>query len=177
MRPQAVIPERELLELVELCTSTPDGAIVEIGVYKGGSAYRLNEVARGRKLHLFDTFKGIPFVGSQDLIPLGAFSDTSKEAVQAALPEATIYEGLFPDTLPDDLVNLAFVHVDCDQQATCREAIERLWPRMVPGGIMAFDDYPFPGITYEVNKAFGALLKFTEAKMAYAVKGSDDPHD
>lgn len=168
-RPEAQIPDQNLRELYELCLSTPAGAIVEFGVYRGGSAWVLHQAAGARELHLFDTFTGLPFADAGE-IPVGTFRDTSAEDVQAAIPSAIIHKGIFPGTLPADLQNLAFIHVDCDQRRSCEAAIELLWPRAVKGAIIAFDDYPFVGIKETVDKAFGSGLKFTANNIPYAVK-------
>lgn len=168
-RPEALIPEQNLRELFELCASTPDGAIVELGVYRGGSAWVLAQAARGRALHLFDTFTGLPYADAGE-IPAGTFKDTSAEDVQSAIPEAKIHKGVFPDTLPADLGPIAFIHVDCDQRRACKAAIECFWPLAVKGAIIAFDDYPFAGIKAEVDQAFGHQLKFTANNIPYAIK-------
>ena len=48
--------------------------------------------------------------------------------------------GLFEDTLyPAGPVALA--HIDCDWYDSVRVCIERIVPRLAPGGIMIFDDY------------------------------------
>lgn len=169
MKPESQLPEVNLEELSDLCASTPDGCIVEVGVYKGGSAWALQQVARGRTLHLFDTFTGIPEKSEGDNLSIGQFNDANVDLVREALPEAKIHVGVFPATLSDDIQDIAFVHVDCDQQATCRSAIALLWPRIVPGGVMAFDDYPFEGIKKAIHDAFG-VVSFTESKIPYVIK-------
>lgn len=172
MKVHSEIPEGNLKELGELCQRTPpDGLIVEIGVYKGGSAYALSKVAGVRPLHLYDTFTGIPEQSLQDIIQIGQFADANLEAVKAALPDAYFHVGFFPDTLTDDVKNISFVHVDCDQYVTCKAAIELLWPRMNRGAIMAFDDYPFPGIKRAIHDAFGEYqLEFTFSRIPYVRK-------
>src|SRR5258707_10687415 len=57
-----------------------DGSFAEIGVYRGGTAKLLAHVAdaRSRKLHLFDTFAGMPETDvDRDLLGAGEFHDTS----------------------------------------------------------------------------------------------------
>ena len=52
-----------LLELAATAKTTPAGCFVEVGVWKGGSASYLTEVAeqQNREIFLYDTFTGIPF--------------------------------------------------------------------------------------------------------------------
>lgn len=169
MIPKSQLPDINLRELKELCELAPDGLILEIGVYKGGSAYALNEVAKGRTLHLFDTFTGIPEKSPVDQIHVGAFNDAVLSEVLPLFPDAVFHVGKFPDTLTDDVTGIAFVHVDCDQYLTCKLAIETLWPRMIEGGVMAFDDYPFEGIKKAIHEKF-IVTNFTKCQIPYVIK-------
>lgn len=136
----------------------PYGCFVEVGVYKGGMAWHLAEIARERgvALHLFDTFTGIPFADPGDNNPRGAFNDTSLAAVQEAIPDAEFHVGVFPDTLPADLGKIAFIHCDCDQYRSVRAVIDYLWPLVVPGGIMVVDDLDTDGGKRAMGETFGA---------------------
>ena len=59
--PSLLSPE-QLEDLAQLARSAPAGAFVEVGVYRGGSARVLCDIAQeqGRTLYLFDTFAGHP---------------------------------------------------------------------------------------------------------------------
>jgi len=53
-------------------------------------------------------------------------------------------KGLFQDTFPRSLGmwgKLSFVFVDCDLEESMLYCARTLWPLLVPGGVMAFDDY------------------------------------
>ena len=125
-------------DLAYYASRTPPGAIVEIGVYRGGSAYCLSQL--GRQMFLYDTFEGLPYQGPQDGNPTGRFADTSAEAVQALIPGATIVKGLFPDSLIP-MPPIAFFHCDVDQYQSTRAVLETIPPLMVPGGIILIDDF------------------------------------
>lgn len=143
--PVSLIRHDVLCELGELAKFCPAGDFVEVGVYKGGSATMLAQVAREqkRRLFLFDTFTGIPVRNEAkgDSHRVGDFSDTSVDAVRAAIPDAIIVQGIFPCTLTDDVGPIALAHIDCDQYDSVRSCCIRLGPRMVAGGVMVFDDY------------------------------------
>lgn len=143
-KPYSMLAEGHLHNLEEIARETPPGhAMAEVGVYKGGSAWHLARVAdeRAVPLHLFDTFTGIPIAEPDDSNKVGDFADTFEHDVRAALPHAQFHVGLFPDTLPPSgMETLAFVHCDCDQYYSVRSVIDLLWHRIVPGGVMAFDD-------------------------------------
>jgi O-methyltransferase len=140
--PVSLIDPDRVKFTAELASQTPPGAFVEVGVYKGGSAYVLASVAReqGRELHLFDTFNGIPFSGPGDGHKVGDFGDASLEAVKAAIPDAVFHVGAFPYTMPIEFPPVSFVHCDCDQVESVRAVIDIFWHRLPVGGIIVFDD-------------------------------------
>ncbi|MGI8595392.1 MAG: class I SAM-dependent methyltransferase [Solirubrobacteraceae bacterium] len=105
---------------------------------------------RGVRSWLFDTFSGIPFSnltkGEESKSLGGKLTDTSAEYVDGLLSRWSgryrICEGDLFDTLPStETGSLAFVHVDLNASAPTRLALEYAHPRMVPGGVMLFDDY------------------------------------
>lgn len=148
MRLPSIIHHYQLEQLVKLAESAPPGHFVEVGVYMGGSASLLYEVAQrqGRELHLFDTFTGTPVsIEGLDkhLVDKEFAAETTPDLIRAFLPDAHLHIGVYPETHPAELAGVAFVHCDCDQYQSYRAVIDNLWPLMVPGGIMIFDDYPY----------------------------------
>lgn len=141
--PTSLIPPEIIQWWCDLASKCPDGAFAEVGVYKGGSAWHLAKVAReqGRKLYLYDTFEGTPVAAKGDEHDMGDFYDCPVDAVQEAIPDAVIVKGIFPDTFIDD--QIAFAHIDCDQYWSVYQSCKTIWPRVVHGGIMVFDDPPF----------------------------------
>lgn len=171
----SLLNDDSLRYMAELASACPPGAFVEVGVYQGGSAAVLADVAeqQGRSLYLYDTFTGIPMYepANGDSHRVGDFSDTSLEAVRALVPKAVILPGLFPDTLVD-MGPIAFAHIDADQYRSVKDSIASLWPQIVPGGAMLFDDYKcLDGATRAVDEAFGYDLPVTKNGKAYAIKG------
>jgi O-methyltransferase len=141
-----------------VASQTPHGCFVEVGVWKGGSAYVLGMVAeeQGRNLYLYDTFEGMPYADPWDVHKVGDFSDTSLEAVAALIPHAIITKGVFPESAHPDMRKVAFAHIDCDQYRAIKESVEYLRPLMVEGGLMWFDDYgAIPASTRAVDEIFG----------------------
>ncbi len=142
-----------LEKLVEFYNQTRhlSGDIAEVGVYKGGTAYLLCEraLAHNDHVYLFDTFKGMPKVSDKDLHHKGDFADTSVNAVIRLLGSFrnyAIYMGKFPqDTgYTVEQFNFKLVHLDCDIYESVKDSLELFWPKMVPGGIIVFDDYNEP---------------------------------
>jgi hypothetical protein len=158
---KSVIGDDVLDELSQMAARSPKaGAIVEVGVYQGGSALRLYQVAReqNRQLYLYDTFEGIPYKDDIDPHYVGDFGDCSYHAIRCAFPEASVVKGIFPHSagLPYEPTwpnRVAFAHLDCDQYRSVKESIQFLRPLMLPGGIMWFDDYgALPGATAAVEE-------------------------
>jgi ADP-heptose:LPS heptosyltransferase len=144
-----------VLELVKLAASQSDGEVIEMGVYRGGSAaaigWMLRRAGLERTVHLFDTFGGMPATGELDTHEEFDFSDTSATAVAESLNRVVsgfpfrFHPGFFSDTLREVREqHFCFAHIDADLYHSVREACEFAYPRMDAGGIMLFDDYAAP---------------------------------
>lgn len=138
--PSCVGPD-VLEAMTNLAITTPKGCFVEVGVYKGGSAWHLAKVARAqcRVLYLYDTFEGIPYRLPEDPHQVGDFKDTSAKLVQAAIPNAVIVKGIFPSSAIE-MPPVAFAHLDCDQYQSYHDSLNYLRTRMAHGGVIWLDD-------------------------------------
>jgi hypothetical protein len=157
--PNSLIARWALKEMLETASQAPNGAIVEIGVYQGGSACELAKL--GRPLYLYDTFEGLPFAGPLDGNPKGKFSDTSAEAVQKLIPQAHVIKGIFPQSLIP-MPPVAFVHADADQYESTKAICQFMPPLMVDGGVIWFDDYGVlncQGCTKAVDEHFDEIIR------------------
>jgi hypothetical protein len=172
--PPTLLGADTLATLLRLAKSAPKGDFVEVGVYKGGTAWHLSRLAktRGCRLHLFDTFEGIPERDVEDDVHgIGDFADVSLDAVRTAVPDAEYHAGVFPATMPESFGPVAFVHVDCDQYRCAAAVIERFMPLLVEGGTMLFDDYDATaGVRKAVDDALGGRIELTAQGKAYFVK-------
>jgi O-methyltransferase len=143
------------------------GEVWECGVYRGGTARLLAETMAEAMLappplRLFDTFAGMPAVDAvADRHMAGDFADTSESGVAAFVGHAafvTTHAGRIPETLAGhEHARLAFVHVDVDIKHSVHDCCAFAWPRLVPGGVMVFDDYGFascPGAREAVDAFF-----------------------
>lgn len=172
----SIIASAQLDAMCALASECPQGAFAEIGVYRGGSAARLYEIAlrQGRELHLFDTFAGTPFYTEgldRHKIDDEFADDRAADRIRNLLPAARLYVGTYPDTHPQGLSALAFVHCDCDQYLSYRAVIERMWPIVVVGGMLLFDDYPYlEGARRAVEEVFDATVLKRCGQRFYVVK-------
>lgn len=127
-------------------TAGLDGAMAELGTFRGGSALLLARESAGRVLHVFDAL-GIP----EDDVhrrghKAGEFAATEDE-IRARLAgyDVAFHFGLFPTTTAglDDL-RFSLVHLDADTLQSTRAALEWFGPRMLPGGQLVLDDLDWP---------------------------------
>lgn len=145
------------------------GAIVECGVWRGGSviamAMTLLEAGiRDRDLFLFDTFAGMTEPGDEDRTGdgtravdilratprgTGPWAEASIDEVRANV-EATGYprprlhfvKGRVEETLPAAAPEeIALLRLDTDWYESTRHSLEHLFPRLVRRGVLIVDDY------------------------------------
>ena len=141
-----------------------EGDFAEVGVYKGGSARLLGRTlaGTGKKLHLFDTFGGMPETDARhDKHRAGDFADTSVQGVKRALhgiDGLEFHPGFFPQTAAGlESERFAFAHIDVDIYKSIADACEFFYPRLTHGGMLLFDDYgspSCPGVKTAVDAFF-----------------------
>jgi hypothetical protein len=64
-------------------------------------------------------------------------------------PRIELVVGDVEETVPDYVrrnpgLRIALLHFDVDLYRPTRVALEQLWPLVVPGGVVAFDEYGIP---------------------------------
>ena len=155
---ESLLDERRLLALMQLSRIAAErspGALIELGVYKGGGAaavsWNLRKQGILRPFHLCDTFRGLPKPLDWEVHSEADFNDTDIETVSTRLrsfiPEFPyeFHQGFFSETLPAlEETTFCFAHVDADLYSSVMEACEFLYPRIARGGIIVFDDYGAP---------------------------------
>lgn len=141
------------------------GDVIELGVFKGGSLIQfctfreLLENENSRKIIGFDVFGDFP---SGEEVPSDEkfvdnwnkkFKDEflSKEDIERALKEKQIgnfelVKGNILETLDSYLekfpqTRVSLLHIDTDVYEPAKYALEKLFSRMVKGGVIIFDDY------------------------------------
>jgi O-methyltransferase len=145
------------------------GAVVECGVWRGGS---MHAVARtldkagdhSRDLYLFDTFEGMSEPSEHDrrhdgrtAAQLLAASDRSARVwaeaslddvrdgfTQVPYPAERIHyvPGTVEETVPGQAPEqIALLRLDTDWYESTKHELEHLYDRLVPGGVLIIDDY------------------------------------
>jgi O-methyltransferase len=160
---KTIVHPYKLWFLREICEQTASlpGDAAEVGVYQGGSARLIATYLPHKTAYLFDTFEGIPVPdATRDTHQKGDFTAEYETVRQylSDLKNIQIYKGLFPDTSePIRDKKFALVHVDVDIYPSIKACCDFFYPRMVPGGVIVFDDYAVnscPGATLAVDEYF-----------------------
>jgi len=145
------------------------GDIVECGVWRGGSmmvvARTLQDLGVERRLHLFDTFEGMPPPEDVDRDMFGTSAsdalarddrDTGHVWARATLEDVrhnvgstgyptrlvSYVQGRVEETIPARAPErISLLRLDTDWYESTRHELEHLYPRLAPGGILIIDDY------------------------------------
>ena len=135
------------------------GVLVECGCFKGASTANLSIVAKlvGRKLHVFDSFEGLPEPDAEDrshvvlsqgevhTYEAGAYAGALDEvraniAANGEIDVCEFHKGFVEDTLPAFNEPVAFAYVDVDLVSAVRTCIQYLWPLLQDGSYFFTDE-------------------------------------
>lgn len=147
----------ELWSLVVQSKKCFEGDLLEVGVYKGGTGALIAMASQRLQIkgttYLVDTFEGVVKCSEYDNLYVGGeHADTSEDIVAALLKKLDlsntyIIKGIFPDDMKEIYKNnkYRFVHIDVDVYQSGKDIFEYIWPSVVKGGIVVFDDYGYTG--------------------------------
>jgi O-methyltransferase len=146
------------LALHRIDSENIEGAMAELGVYRGELSRVLHKLSPTRTLYLFDTFKGFQDGGDE------RFRDTSPELVLKHVGgdsrKVRIRQGFFPKTsegLEDE--KFAFVMLDGDRYDVTLAGLEFFMPRLVKGGYLFAHDFNNPESSRGVSRACADYFK------------------
>lgn len=153
-------PLKRYLAHVELFKMTLDlpGDIGEFGVYRGAGlftwanlleAYCIGD--RTKTVWGFDDWDGFgefrPAVFRKEVLDATAIFDADRFIPQK--PRIKLIDGHIEDTVPQFVldnqgVRFSLIHLDCDLYGPTKAVLNTLWDRVVPGGVVIFDEYGIP---------------------------------
>lgn len=143
-------------ELEQLIDMACNQDVLEVGSFRGLSAWGMASVARS--LRCVDTFRANS-AGQQQMQQMTTFVDFNRSISRYS--NVTYFIGTSEDAaklLHDDY---GFIFLDAmHDYESVKADIERWWPKVLPGGVMAFHDYghgDFPGVKQAVDERFGPL--------------------
>jgi O-methyltransferase len=162
------LSENEAVQLFTISRSVEKikGDFAEVGVYAGGSAKILSKTKKEKKLHLFDTFQGLPEKTKRDIQKLNKndFNYPLEKVKENLKNEENIlyYKGMIKET-SSQLKNkrFSFVHLDVDLYDSTLSSLNFFYKRMNPGGVIISHDY-FPSQKHGVTSAFNNFFKDKE---------------
>lgn len=162
---------KECLEKIALIFESKkiNGAVAELGVYRGDFAKEINRIFPDRDFYLFDTFEGFPgedmdYEVKNNLLlnQVGELSNTSVELVLSKMPypdKCLVRKGYFPDTtIGMEERQFAFVNIDVDLYKPVLAGLEYFWPRMAENGYIFVHDY----FSFSYAGAKKAIEEFAE---------------
>jgi hypothetical protein len=172
-----MIPAKRLTALHQVARRVAglSGALVECGVWNGGSAAVLADAARqpGRHVWLFDSWAGLPEPGTRDgerartewarhggQFNVGDVGKPPEAFRVAGLSDCVLHlrRGWFRDTLPAataEIGGVAILHIDADWYDSVKLCLKALYPLVVKGGLVILDDYGhWPGCRAAVDEFF-----------------------
>jgi O-methyltransferase len=180
--------------LVKQAAALPEGEVLEVGSWKGGSALLivrcLLAVGSNARVYACDTYSrrsGMVKAGPRDPIykngmrmnaHLPTVADVDRGAALLGIPPPRILDGIFPEETGAQLQNarLRFCHIDVDVYESAKDSFAFVWPRLVSGGVVVFDDYGFGdcgGVTDYVDEApwgYGGTFIYSLSGQAIVVK-------
>jgi O-methyltransferase len=173
------------------------GAIVECGVWRGGSMQAIAraldaEGSRERDLYLFDTYEGMTPPGPRDRRGDGrtaadlmaSYGKTSRVWACASLedvqegfrhvpyPKEMLHfiKGPVEQTIPSEAPErIAVLRLDTDWYESTAHELAHLYDRLMPGGVLLLDDY---GWWQGSREAVDEFLARTGARLYLARTGS-----
>ncbi len=169
--------------------------VVECGCWHGHSTILTAEVMKAEgatgKLHVFDSFKGLSEFRKQDMSSYQP-TPTAREAERVHYASdmgrlqklvepygfVELHKGWIPTVFEGvDVGRVSFATIDVDLFEPTLDSLAFVYPRLMPGGMVFFDDYGyncFPGAKKAVDKYLGADFEglFIENPMgsAYLIK-------
>ena len=129
-----------------------EGDFVECGCYKGTTARILYDVAglgsSPRKFYLYDLFQGAEGISKHAMPEHGPELEAEVRARFRDMENVIITQGRVPDSFARAMPEqIAFLHVDMNNAEAEIAALEVLFDRVAPGGVIILDDYGW--IAYE----------------------------
>lgn len=152
--------------LERMARLSPDGMIMEFGVYEGTTINRISNVVK-TTVYGFDSFEGLPEDWNRGM-GRGFFKcDVPKvnENVQLVIGFFDTSLTPFLETHTD---SVGFCHIDCDLYSSTKTVLDLLKPRFNRGTMILFDELAnYPDFEHHEYKAFLEFLADTDFDFEY----------
>lgn len=150
------------------------GQYLEFGVFQGKSINFISALKPYKIIYGFDSFEGLP----EDWFSASSFRK-GHFSLNGKMPQVNknvrLIKGWFNDTLPTFVKEhpepCAFIHLDCDLYSSAKTVFAELKNQIVPGTIIAFDDYfDYPGWQEGEYKAFMEFVEENHLEFEYIAR-------
>ena len=147
---EAIVWRRYILACAALhCLHLP-GDFVECGVYSGTGIKTVTDYLGGtafpKTFWGYDTYDFHPVPGHEFPGQQEGFFEIVRQRF-AAYPQVRLIKGMLPDSFAGGIPQaVAYLHIDLNNAAGELAALECLFDRVVPGGIIILDDYEWSGV-------------------------------
>lgn len=146
----AIVWRRYVLATMAYNAAQLDGDFVECGVYVGSGVKTVIDYLGGKDFAktfwAYDTFdynpvEGHAFVGQE----AGLFEKVQQRF--AGYPRVKLVKGLIPQVFATDAPQrIAYLHIDLNHAPAEIATLDSLFDRVVPGGVVIFDDYEWASV-------------------------------
>jgi len=182
-------PIRQYFLHVSKLVNEVEGSFVETGFGEGVSANIFVELMNQnlitkRDIWLYDSFEGFPEPSPEDKSPRNPRKGEWRRPIEPALEmknkidtNVHVIKGFFEDTIPDSYTDkeIAILHLDCDLYNSYKVCLEGLYEKVVPGGLILFDEYKSPQQLKSFPGASKAIDSFFEKIDIQLTKAQFDP--
>ena len=147
---EAIVWRRYVLACAGYHCVQLDGDFVECGAYTGVGVKTVVDYLGGRAFPktfwAYDIFEHDSSMSNHAMPELGEGLYWRVRKKFSDYPQVRVIKGLIPDVFENECPDrIAYLHIDLNQAPAEVAALDRLFDRMVPGGILILDDYEWSG--------------------------------
>jgi O-methyltransferase len=147
---EAIVWRRYVLACAAYHCVQLDGDFVECGAYTGVGIKTVADYLGGpafpKTFWGYDLFEHDPSMAHHSMPEHGKGLYGRVQKKFSAYPQVKLVKGLIPDVFVNDCPDrIAYLHIDLNQAPAEIAALDYLFDRMVPGGILILDDYEWSG--------------------------------
>lgn len=137
----------------EIINRKVEGAVAELGVFRGVFSKLINGKFKDKKMYLFDTFESFDMEEFQEELDRGRCESDFREEFLNTSVSLVMDKMLYPNQIevrkgffPDSLVGMqeetyCFVSIDVDFEKSILEGLRYFYPRLNEGGVIFIHDY------------------------------------
>ena len=139
-----------LANLWQWCGMSEEGALIEVGAFRGGTALHLSNRWPRRRIFVCDTFDGfatLRFHADYDRgIQPGTWCNHDAASVEALFRaegrDVRVLRGIFPASdRSGEVADVGFAHIDVDLYESCLRSLDYLAARALPRAFFVVNDY------------------------------------